>query len=162
MTDPKDDLSLLVVGLRHAAESIRTAVVGWHPRPGFGAEGLELCAELYACAGRFESRLRTYAAVEAVNVSLLRAVAASGEKTCNAGDDSASESPISLPEIGTYVAGTNVAPGDRIDLLAQALGIVDGIIARLDVDDSHHLAGTESWSLVPLRDRIRDFAVAAR
>lgn len=160
MTDPKDELGLIVIGLRHAAESIRTAVVGWHLRPGFVGEGLELCAELYACAGRYESRLRDYAAVEAVNVSLLRAVAAPGEKTCNAGDDSTAESVISLPEIGTYVAGANVAPRDRIDLLVQALGIVDGIIAR-DVDDSHHHAGTECWNLVPLRDRIHEFAVAA-
>lgn len=157
---PLDELRLIVEGIRHAAESIRTAVIGWHLRPGFGAEGLELCGELYACAGRYESRLRDKSAVEAANVSMIRAVAVSGGQDCDA--DDLAESLIALPQTGTYIMGAGVAPAARIDLLVQALGIVEGVIARLDADDSHELArAAESWSLLQLRERIRDFAEAA-
>lgn len=164
LTDPKDELCLFVDGIRHAAESIRTAVIGWYPRPraGFGPDAMELCAELYACAGRIESRLRDYAAVEAAQVSAIRSVTVSGEQGCDAEDSTSAESVIAVPPIGTYIMGTNAAaPARRVDLLVQALGIVERVIARVDADDSHLPARAESCNLHQLRERLRDVADTA-
>ncbi|WP_061001583.1 hypothetical protein [Mycolicibacterium mucogenicum] len=91
---------------------------------------------------------------------MIRAVAVSGGQDCDA--DDLAESFIALPQTGTYIMGAGVAPAARIDLLVQALGIVEGVIARLDADDSHQLVrAAEGWSLLQLRERIRDFAEAA-
>ena len=160
MTDPRDELVLIVSGIQHSAEAIRTAIVGWHPppRPGFGADGMDLCAELYACAGRYESRLRALAAVDESNAALIRAIRVDGENACGSGDAMTAESLIALPEIGTYIVGAHVPVADRIALLAQALGIVEAIIVRRGAAADNDLLDFKNSSLEQLCERIRCFA----
>ena len=96
--------------------------------------------------------------IEAVNVATLRAVTVPGEQGCDADDPSASESWIALPQTGTYIMGTSAAVPARVDLLVQALGIVEGVIARLGANGTYELARAESWGLQQLCERIRDLA----
>src|SRR6478735_3093889 len=127
-----DHIRLAAVGLRHAAESIRTALTGW-PAHGFRATGLALCAELYACAGRVESHLRDIAATEACHVSLIESITVAGEPRRENG--SSTETLVASLDIGTYVLAVNAPRRQRVALLEQAVGIVETITAGLDPDD---------------------------
>lgn len=159
--DPRDDIRLIAVGLRHAAESIRTAVIG-SPARGAGRAGVALCAELYACAGRFESHVRDLAAIEECNASHLRAIPVAGEARHEDGA-STGESLVTFPDVGTYVLPIDVPIGERVALLEQAAGIVETITDVLDTTDSHrHVRSLlEEIGLVQLSEQVSDFAKVA-
>lgn len=157
LVDPSDDVSLISVGLRHAAESIRAAVTG-APANGFGAAGLALCAELYACAGRVESHLRDLAAVGAWHASLFESISVVvGEPRRVIGGST--ESLVTVPDVSTYVLAVDAPGSERVALLEQAAGIVETMAAGLGKVDTYGLpvSVVEGFEVERLRQQINDF-----
>lgn len=125
MNDTRVDYQHISRGLRHAAESIRMATIGWNGS-GVGGRASELCADLYACAGVFESQARHVAALEADCAAALRGVRF---------HDESGDSLVSTCEVSTYVLPRDCARSTRVGLLEQAAGIVATVIATIEADE---------------------------
>lgn len=153
---PDDGAVLCVVGLRQAAEALRTAGIGW-PGPDISAATRHVCDDLYAIAGRIESRARHQAAHEARSAAWLASVLDGPPST-----GSGVESVINIPDVGTYTPALKPEISQLTDMLEQGAAITESVNARLaELDNDTGLFVEYKADLGQICERIRDLVAHA-